>query len=251
MSSSIWTRCAGDSEIRRLDVSPWRVVEAQHQLSTRKLVDSAEEQMLLEDLLERAKPPSRAPSRLHYLLATPFRYPPLRHGSRFGTRFDPGIWYGSESRRTAFAEVAYYRLVFLEGTSADLDLLTTQHTAFSARVRTTRGVDLSSKAFAKARSAIASPSHYAATQALGADMRAAGVEAARYPSARDKEGGLNVAVFSPRAFTAAKPKDLQTWHCVANRERVEVAKRDYFGVEQYAFDRADFLVNGTLPWPAA
>ena len=251
MSSSIWTRCAGASEIRRLDVSPWRVVEAQHQLSTRKLVDSAEEQMLLEELLERAKPPARAPSRLHYLLSTPFRYPPLRHGSRFGTRFEPGIWYGSETRRTAFAEVAYYRLIFLDGTSADLESLTTQHTAFSARVKTPRGVDLSNRAFAKAKSAIASPSSYAATQQLGADMRAAAVEAARYPSARDREGGLNVAVFTPRAFTAAKPKDLQTWHCVANRSRVEVAKRDYFGVERYAFDRAEFLVHGTLPWPAA
>jgi hypothetical protein len=251
MSSSIWTRCAGASEIRRLDVSPWRVVEAQHPLSTLKLVESAAEQMLLEELLERAKPPARAPSRLHYLLSTPFRYPPLRHGSRFGTRFEPGIWYGSETRRTAFAEVAYYRLVFLEGTRADLQPLTTPHTAFSARVKTQRGVDLSGKAFAKARSAIASPSRYAATQQLGTDMRAAGVEAVRYPSARDKEGGLNVAVLTPRAFTAARPKDLQTWHCVASRSRVEVAKRDYFGVERYAFDRAEFLVNGTLPWPAA
>jgi hypothetical protein len=250
MSSSIWTQCAGASEIRRLDVAPWRVVEAQHQLSTRKLVDSAEEQMLLEDMLERVKPPSRAPARLHYLLSTPFRYPPLRHGSRFGTRFDPGIWYGSESRRTAFAEVAYYRLVFLEGTSAKLDLITTQHTVFCARVRTTHGVDLSASAFAKSRTTIASPSRYTATQALGNDMRAAGVEAALYPSARDKEGGLNVAVFSPRAFTGSKPKDLQTWHCVAHRGRVEVAKRDHFGVERYAFDRTAFLVNGKLPWPA-
>jgi hypothetical protein len=250
MSSSIWTRCAGGSEIRRLDATPWRVVEAQHQLSTRKLVDSAEEQMLLEDLLERVKPPPRAPARLHYLLATPFRYPPLRHGSRFGTRFEQGIWYGSESRRTAFAEVAYYRVVFLEGTAADLGMLTTQHTAFSARVRTLRGVDLSAGPFARHRAAIASPTHYGATQALGAEMRSAGVEVARYPSARDKEGGLNVAIFSPRAFTA-KPKDLQTWHCVATRTRIEVAKRDYFGTERYAFDRAEFLVNGALPWPAA
>jgi hypothetical protein len=250
MSSNIWTQCAGDSEIRHLDVSPWRVVEAQHLLSTRKLVDSAEEQMLLEDLLERAKPPSRAPARLHYLLSTPFRYPPLRHGSRFGTKFEPGIWSGSETRRTAFAEVAYYRIVFLEGTSADLGSLTTQHTAFSARVKAARGVDLSSKAFAKAHSAIASPSRYDATQELGADMRAAHVEAVRYPSARDKEGGFNIAVFSPRAFGTAKPKDLQTWHCVANRARVEVAKRDYFGVERYAFERAEFLVDGSLPWPA-
>ena len=49
MSFSIWTRCAGDSELRTLRLSPWRVVEAQHQVSTRKLVDSTEEQILLEE----------------------------------------------------------------------------------------------------------------------------------------------------------------------------------------------------------
>ena len=96
MSSSIWTRCAGDSEIRALRLSPWRVVEAQHQVSTRKLVDSADEQILLEELIERVKPADRTGGRWHYLLATPFRYPPLRHGSRFGGRHEPGIWYGSE-----------------------------------------------------------------------------------------------------------------------------------------------------------
>src|SRR3954468_13479640 len=142
MSSNIWTRCAGDSEIRPLRLAPWRVVEAQHQLSTRKLVDSAEEQMLLEDLIDQAKPPSAAPRKMHYLLSTPFRYPPLRHGSRFGTRFERGIWYGSETLRTAFAEVAYYRLLFLEGTSAELGTITTQHTAFQVAARTPRGIDL-------------------------------------------------------------------------------------------------------------
>ena len=113
MSSSIWTRCAGDSEIRPLGLSPWRVVEAQHQVSTRKLVDSADEQILLEELIDRAKPPYTTPARLHYLLATPFRYPPLRHGSRFGRRHERGIWYGSSTRRAAFAEISYYRLLFL------------------------------------------------------------------------------------------------------------------------------------------
>src|SRR4051812_34513318 len=228
MSSSIWTRCAGDSEVRELRVTPWRVVESQHLLSTRKLVDTAEEQMVLEDLIEGSKPPARAPRRLHYLLATPFRYPPLRHGSRFGTRFEQGIWYGSESLRTAFAEVAYYRLVFLEDTSADLGTVTTAHTAFSARARTKRGVNLAAGPFVAHRKAIASPVEYGATHALGAAMRAAGVEIARYPSARDKSDGINVAVFTPDVFGAAKPRDLQTWHCMANTGRVELAKRDYF-----------------------
>ena len=107
MSSSIWTRCAGASEVRPLRLSPWRAVEAQHQVSTRKLVDSVEEQILLEELIERAKPPDVTHGKTHYLLATPFRYPPLRYGSRFGGRHERGIWYGSETRGTAFAEVAY------------------------------------------------------------------------------------------------------------------------------------------------
>ena len=83
MSSSIWTRCAGDSEIRPLHTSPWRVVEAQHQVSTRKLVDSTAEQVMLEEMIDGVKPPDATGGRLHYLLFTPFRYPPLIHGSRF------------------------------------------------------------------------------------------------------------------------------------------------------------------------
>jgi hypothetical protein len=81
-------------------------------------------------------------------------------------------------------------------------------------------------------------------------MRLAGVEAARYPSARDRAGGLNVAIFSPGAFGSAKPRDLQTWHCTAHAQRIELAKRDYFGPDRFAFDRADFLVGGRLPRPA-
>src|SRR5258708_35125880 len=68
MSSSIWTRCAGDSELRALRLTPWRVVEAQHQLATRKLVDSAEEQVVLEDIIEASEPPTGGHARLHYLL---------------------------------------------------------------------------------------------------------------------------------------------------------------------------------------
>lgn len=250
MSSSIWTRCAGVSELRPLRLSPWRVVEAQHQVSTRKLVDTAEEQILLEDLIDRAKPPDPTRGRLHYLLATPFRYPPLRHGSRFGGRHERGIWYGSQTRRTAFAEVAYYRLLFLDGTRADLGPVTTQLTAFTVRAHTKRGIDLVAAPFDAFRRTIASPTRYDATQALGREMREASVELFRYPSARDAEGGVNVAVFVPSVFGAARPRGLETWHCTAIRERVELAKRDYFARDYFAFARAGFLVDGALPAPA-
>lgn len=250
MSSSIWTRCAGDSEVRPLQLSPWRVVEAQHQVSTRKLVDSFEEQALLEEMIDRVKPRDQTSGRLHYLLSTPFRYPPLRHGSRFGGRRERGIWYGSEDRRTAFAEVAYYRLLFLEGTNADLGTLETALSAFTARVRTSRGIDLVAPPFAEHRRAIASPTSYASTQAMGSAMREAAVQAFRYPSARDQHGGVNVGVFNPAAFGSAKPRSFETWHCAASAERVEVTQADYFKRETFSFPRSQFLVKGVLPAPA-
>jgi hypothetical protein len=252
MSSSIWTRCAGVSEIRPLRLTPWRAVEAQHQISTRKLVDSREEQELLEDLIDRVKPPlvPAASRRLHYLLFTPFRYPPLPYGSRFGTRHEAGIWYGADTLPTAFAEVAYYRLLFLEGSSADLGAVTTQLTAFRVNARASRGVDLTRPPFAAYRKTVASPMSYKATQSLGRAMRDAGVELFRYSSARDPGGGSNVGAFTADVFGRSRPRDLQTWHCTATRARVELAKRDYFGRDAHAFARGIFLVDGKLPAPA-
>ena len=92
----------------------WRVVEAQHRVSTLKLVDSGREQALLEDILEASKPALPAECRgLHYLLATPFRYAPYPHGSRFRRAgMTPGVFYGAEAVDTALAEMAFYRLLF-------------------------------------------------------------------------------------------------------------------------------------------
>jgi hypothetical protein len=118
------------------------------------------------------------------------------------------------------------------------------------RARSLRGVDLVSPPFDAHRRAISSPVRYAASQALGAAMRDTGVELFRYTSARDPDGGVNVGVFSPVAFGSAKPRGLETWHCTATREHVELAKRDYFGRETYAFRRESFLVGASLPVPA-
>jgi hypothetical protein len=225
-------------------------VEAQHLASTRKLVHTLEEQGVLEELVESVKPPDPTRGRLHYLLATPFRYPPLAHGSRFGTRFERGIWYGSATQRTAFAEAAYYRLLFLEGTEADLGTLHVQLTAFRARARAARGVNLVAGPFDAHKSAIASKNSYRATQALGAAMRASGVEVFTYPAARDSLSGVNIAIMSPAAFAAAKPHSFETWACAANRERVEFSRRDYLAPASHTFLRREFLVKGRLPAPA-
>lgn len=251
MSSSIWTRCAGDFEIRPLRLEPWRAVESQHQVSTRRLVDSDDEQRVLEGLIDAVKPRDRTDGRMHYLLFTPFRYPPLRHGSRFGRRTEPGIWYGSESLRTVFAEVAYYRLLFLEGTRADLGEVETDLTAFRARIRTERGIDLTAPPFVTHEAVLSSPTTYLQTQALGQAMRNAGVEAFRYRSARDVRVGVNIAVFAPGAFGRRLPREFENWHCTASRDRVEVASRGWFGHTVHVYPRGDFLVHGALPAPAA
>ncbi len=253
MSSSIWTRCAGASEVRPLAARPWRAVEAQHIVSTRKLVETDDEQRVLEELLEESKPPlpPEAERRgLHFLLQAPFRYPPLRHGSRFSTRLERGLWYGARERRTALAEVAYYRLLFLEGTRAPLERVHAELTAYRVPVRTRAGIDLCGPAFASERDAIASPVSYRASQALGAAMRAAGVEAFRYPSARDPRGGVGVALFTPRAFAAVAPSEWQAWSADATRSQVRFVRRDSVMPERMEFERAAFEVDGRLPAPA-
>lgn len=251
MSSSIWTRCGGVTNSKRLSASPVRAVEAQHLISTRKLTDSDAEQALLEELLEPSKPPAGDDvERLHYLLFTPFRYPPLRHGSRFGTRRERGIWYGSDGVRTCFAEVAYYRLLFLEGTAASLAPLLMELTTFQASVRTRRGVDLTLPPFDKYRSRLSSPSRYDTSQALGAQMRADGIELFRYGSARHK-GGTNIGLFSPGVFTSPAPSKLESWLCVVSPEHVEFSKKEHRRRrESYAYPRRAFEVKGKLPAPA-
>ena len=251
MSSSIWMQCEGDSERRALRLVAWRVVESQHEVSTRKLVSSAAEQELLEELIDRVKPPVSVGARLHYLLFTPFRYPPLRHGSRFGTRHERGLWYGSEQQRTAFAEVAYYRLLFLEGTHAVLEPVSTALTSFTVRLRSTRGIDLGAPPFTAHTAAIASPSSYHASQALGHAMRNAEVELFRFPSARDADGGTNVGAFSPAVFHQATPQHFERWHCTAARSAVDFRRGDLTRArDTHLFERAQFLVDGRLPWPS-
>jgi len=252
MSQSIWTRCGGRANLRRLAGRAWRVVEAQHVLSTRKLVDSVEDQRILEDLLETVKPPlPDGCERLHWLLATPFRYRPLRHGSRFARRDEPSLWYGSARLSTALAETAYYRLVFLEGTDADLGAVTHDLSAFRAAWRSPRAVDLCRPPFDLHREDLSSPTDCSASRELGAAMRADGVEAFRYPSARDPARGTNVGLFTPRAFARDVPEAAETWHAVTTRGRVEFLRRDGVRDRTVVFERGIFEVDGCLPMPGA
>jgi hypothetical protein len=228
-----------------------RVVESQYVTATRKLVDSDAEQALLEELIDRAKPPVPAGmGRLHYLLFTPFRHPPLRNGSRFGTRAERGIFYASAAPSVALAEVAYYRLVFLEGSRAELGLLQTEHTAFTVKIAAKKYLDLTKPPFAAFKAQISAKAHYAHAQQLGADLRAAGIDAFAYGSSRDPHGGNNYALLKP-VFAAHRPSGFQGWACSATRDLVEFREKSFVSAPAaHSFARHLFLVGGKLPAPA-
>ena len=117
-----WTTHAVASEARPVALDLWRAVEAQHVASTMVLVDTVAEQAVLERLVESSKPPvPRDVARLglHWLLFTPFRYAPPPGGSRFRATGDPGVFYGADERRTACAELGYWRWRFLTDSAGE------------------------------------------------------------------------------------------------------------------------------------
>ncbi len=245
-----WDACLAGIEPTGLSGTLLRLVESQEQVATNRLVGSLARQAVLESLLEGTKPPLRkGTATLHYLLATPFRYPPLRHGSRFGARSEPSLFYGSLETRTVLAEAAYYRFVFWHGMATPpAGKFDTQHTLFGAAYRSAHGLHLQAPPFAEHRAALASPSDYRASQALGTAMRAAGIEAFEFVSARDPEAGINVALFTPRAFARKAPVSQEAWLCELSAERVRF--RSARGRDLHEFPLALFLVAGRLPWPA-
>ncbi len=245
-----WDGLLGTTAPVRLGGALMRMVESQEVVATRSLVGSMAEQQILEDLLERSKPPVPPDARnLHYLLAAPFRYPPLPHGSRFGPRYAPGIFYGARKLSTLLHEAAYYRFVFREGMSMPPDRpIITQHVVFSVNSRG-QGHPLQDHPFDQYRDHIRSPDDYRATQRLGEAMRRRGIERFEYPSAREPQGGLNVGLFTPRALASRKPRIQGTWLCEVDAESVVMSQVGEGSVCR--LPRADFLLNGELPRPAA
>lgn len=247
MIPDIWAACGGRAGFASLEGAVLRIVESQVQIATHRLVSSLEEQALLEEMLEAVKPPmADGTADLHYLLATPFRYPPLRHGSRFGRRHERGLYYGSLVSTTLLAEAAYYRLVYWHGMAEPPAApLTTQHTVFSARYTCRRGVRLQDLPFSEYRRELTDPASYGATQQLGSAMREAGIEAFEFLSARDPAGGLNVALFNPAALASRRPESSQQWLAATAGDRVGFYCHEEAPVRNYPISA--FTVAGTLP----
>ena len=227
-----------------------RLVENQQQKVTSSLTDNLAEHDVLEALLEESKPsPAAHPRlrRLDYLLRTPWRYPPLPWGSRFGRRFEPSLFYGALSRAALFAEAAYYRFVFVSGMETPFkDRVINQFTVFKASYRTEHGHDLAAAPLSRYEAVLRDKSNYAPCQALGSVLRERGVEAIHYLCARVPGNELNVALFSPSALRSLRHRSPRQGLCEIHADRVSFR----LGRDLYAYPRDDFLVDGEIPVPA-
>lgn len=245
MSSPTWTPDALSSEFRAFAGPCWRLVEAQHQVSTLKLVDSLAEQAVLEDLIERSKPIVPPECRhLDFLLATPFRYnAEYPRGSRFRRAGrTPGVYYAAQEPSTAVAEMAFYRLLFFaESPKTPWPNNAAEYTAFSAELATARLLDLTQPPFVVHEPIWTAPIAYEGCQDFADAARAVDAEAIRYRSARDPDGKENVAVLACRAFARPTPAERRTWRirlgahgvqaiCEFPRQAVEF-KRDAFAAD--------------------
>jgi len=187
-----------------------------------RLVDTPDEQDLLETLLEGSKPampPTKQPK--HYLLATPFRYSPA-HASRFRPAHAKGQWYGAKDLEAACAEVAYWRHRFILDSAglAKVDLLT-EHTFFQGAINGL-AIDLMTPPWDVSRTVWTDGADYLATHAVAAEAQRRNVQWIAYESVRSP-GQQCAVVFDPDCLSepvAGLEATKQTWHCKANRSSV-------------------------------
>ena len=228
-----------------------RLVQQQGITSLDPLVDNLEQLARLEAMVETSKPPLPAagpgtPS--HPLLTTPFRYPPLRHGSRFGSRQSRGLFYGSRSRSGSLVEGAYYGLLFWEGLIDPPPApIRRRQTLFSVLLNASRGLQLQAITAETAQATLRDPLSYGPTQQLGAWMRDQGIGAFEYLSARSSDSLVQVGVFTPAVFQST-PFDQVEISAELTADHTTFLCHD--DGQLHRFPRQLFLIDGSFPGAA-
>jgi len=243
--------CIEKEHMKPLCAEVFRVAESQQKVATNTLVDTLEEQQMLEEMLDQVKP--RIPQdceQYDYLIYTPFRYPPLKHGSRFGKKIHPSIFYGSKNIEAAFAELAYYRFVYYDGmmTSPKKRQKVTQHASFNVDLRAEKGIALNELPFNNHKNKISDPASYDVSQKIGEEMRDKGVEAFSYYSARVVDE-VNIGIFTCKTIKSLVPDALNHWSCITRDRSVTIRSLDDRW-SNISFELDQFLVDGVLPSPA-
>lgn len=224
----------------------YRIVETQQYAATTGLVDNLEEQALLEQLLDNAKPPYKeGTEQRHYLISTPFRYPPLKYGSRFGNRHMPSYFYGSEHLDTVLAECAFYRLKFMHDMSVPYsDAVNSEHMTFSVNIATQNMADLCQIKDINIQQQLRHPTDYQFSQAVGRYLtEQTKTHGLRYFSARC-EAGINLAIAEPDVIKSTEPETCCNWMCQTTMQSVSF---NFHKNQPVTFSIEMFLVDGKLP----
>lgn len=234
-AKTLWEHCA-PQPVRTLGGEIQRLVESQQVVATMELTDTLAEHELLESILESSKPPAR-PTKKHYLLTTAFRYPPLKYGSRFGSEFEPSLFYAAYETSTVLAEGAYYRWRFWHDQAAPppSGRYITEHTLFAVRYATEKGMSLQKPPCQKHQKKLTHPTDYRVTQQLGTAMREAGIQAFEYISARAAGNALNVGVFTIDAIRQYKPKWTRNLICDTQALRIGFRFKESDASETFEF----------------
>jgi hypothetical protein len=225
-----------------------RMVETQEYAATTSLVDDLEEQAILEQILDDFKPLYADDTQnLHYLISTPFRYPPLKYGSRFGAMTEPSYFYASESIQTCLAEAAFYRFYLIDGTETPFPkMIQSEHSLFFVKVVSNNTLDLTQISDADTQQRLSDPQSYSLTQQVGQNARKAGADLLRYFSARCQEQGINVAVDNHTIIQSKKPEDKIEYICQLDPQTgiLRLSQPRTFPV---MFTREQFLIAGEMP----
>ncbi|MCG6200783.1 RES family NAD+ phosphorylase [Psychromonas antarctica] len=235
-------------KLQRFKTDVTRIVETQEYAATTSLVDDLDEQSLLEDLLDDVKPNYREGTKsLHYLLSTPFRYPPLKYGSRFGDVTMPSYFYASDDVDTALSECAFYRFVFLDDMSVPYNkAIKSEHMSFSVKIDALATADLTKVKSKDILKLLTSPVNYLFTQQLGKYLtQEVGATALRFYSARAKTNkGINIAISKPEVIVSEKPVNNVNWICHTTTERISFNAHENTPI---SFNIGYFLIDGVLP----
>jgi hypothetical protein len=225
-----------------------RLVQQQGINSLDPLVDNLEQLARLEALVETSKPLAQAagagtPS--HPLLATPFRYPPLRHGSRFGSRQQRGMFYGSRSRSGSLVEGAFYALLFWEGLIDPPPApIRRRQTLFSVLLNASLGQQLQAITDQAAQFSLRHPMDYGPSQQLGEWMRDRGIEAFEYRSARSSDSLIQVGVLTPAVFQSTPFDPVEITTEITADHAAFLCHDD---ARLHRFPRELFLIDGQFP----
>jgi len=95
-------------------------------------------------------------------------------------------------------------------------------TQFSADLQADRAVLLNNPKFDHIQSRLRHLSDYTFTQQLGSHIRALGVQAFLFYSARAPDDELNTGVFDPSCFTKREPRGEREWFCQIDQSADEI-----------------------------